>query len=167
MKKIASTLLIIVLAACHEKPVVLPQGGLGEHAPASSKERAADLYRLERQQIQQWISLQGEKFYPTAAGYWSSEPLSTHPIKSDGDPVSYEFSVSDFDQAPIYSQPIVVTDGKLGSYAEIMAVDHAIRHLESHKTVTLLVPSALAYGTAGDEKKIGPDLPLIIHLNTR
>ena len=42
------------------------------------------------------------------------------------------------------------------------AVEDAIRYMEKGEEAELLIPSVLAYGTYGDNKKITNDTPLII-----
>ncbi len=55
-------------------------------------------------------------------------------------------------------------NAKFGHFEELSAVENALRYMKDGEEVTLLVPSALAYGTYGDEKKISNDIPLIIKL---
>ncbi|MBN9337989.1 MAG: FKBP-type peptidyl-prolyl cis-trans isomerase, partial [Chryseobacterium sp.] len=51
---------------------------------------------------------------------------------------------------------------EFGHFKEMDAVEDVIRYLKKGEEAELLVPSVLAYGTYGDNKKVPNDMPLII-----
>ncbi len=116
-------------------------------------------------QIQQWIDEQPVKFYPTQLNYWvSTQGFDQRQRRQDNTLISYSYDLYDFDQTKIYDQPIARRDTRFGHFDELKAVEDALRFIHDGEEVTLLVPSSLAYGTYGDEKKIDNDIPLIIKL---
>jgi FKBP-type peptidyl-prolyl cis-trans isomerase len=130
-----------------------------------SKNRMKNLNAQERMQIQEWINSQPVKFYPTQLNYWvSTEGFDQRQRRQDNSLISYSYDLYDFDQTKIYDQPIERRDAKFGHFDELKAVEDALRFIHDGEEVTLLVPSSLAYGTYGDEKKIDNDIPLIIKL---
>lgn len=130
-----------------------------------SRERMRNLNSLERSQIQDWIGGQTEKFYPTQLNYWvNAESFDKREKRKDESLISYSYDLYDFDQTKIYDQPVERREAKFGHFDELKAVENALRFIHDGEEVTLLVPSSLAYGTFGDEKKIDNDIPLIIKL---
>jgi len=130
-----------------------------------SRERMKNLNTLERNQIQDWIGGQTEKFYPTQLNYWvNAEGYDKRERRQDESLISYSYNLYDFDQTKIYDQPVERKEAKFGHFDELKAVENALRFIHDGEEVTLLVPSSLAYGTFGDEKKIDNDIPLIIKL---
>lgn len=146
-----------------------PVGGvLSKNDLDVSKERTKNLNLLERRQIQEWIDSQPEKFYPTQLNYWVNiEGYDKREKRQDNSFISYSYDLYDFDQTKIYDQPIQRRDAKFGHFDELKAVENALRFIQNGEEVTLLVPSSLAYGTYGDEKKIDNDIPLIIKLKAQ
>lgn len=120
---------------------------------------------IERNQIQEWISSQNVRYYPTQLNYWVSvEGYDQRERRADNTSISYFYDLYDFDQTKIYDQPVERREARFGHFDELKAVENALRFIHDGEEVTLLVPSALAYGTFGDEKKIDNDIPLIIKL---
>ena len=140
-------------------------GGFSQKDLRDSKVRSKNLNQIEREQIQGWILDQNIKYYPTSLNYWTNiEGFDKRPRKANETLVSYEYDLYDFDQTKIYDKPQGKQEVRLGHFNELKAVEDALRFANRNEEVTLLVPSALAYGTYGDEKKIGNDIPLIIKL---
>lgn len=124
-----------------------------------------NLNASERMHIQEWINGQPVKFYPTQLNYWvNTEGFDKRERRPDNSLISYSYDLYDFDQTKIYDQPIERRDAKFGHFDELKAVENALRFIHNGEEVTILVPSSLAYGTYGDEKKIENDIPLIIKL---
>lgn len=159
-------LVVIGLVSCAKQQVHPPVGGvLSQKDLHVSRNRSKSLNELERQQIQDWIKQQQEKFYPMGLNYWvNKENLSQKPKRADGERVSYRYEIYDFDKVKLYEKPKVARDVYFGKFEEIKAVDDALRYLSPGEEVTLLVPSVLAFGTYGDNDKIPNDMPLIIKL---
>lgn len=124
-----------------------------------------NLNTIERGQIQDWINGQPMKYYSTQLNYWTTvEGYDKRERRPDNSLISYSYDLYDFDQTKIYDQPIERREARFGHFDELKAVENALRFIHDGEEVTLLVPSSLAYGTFGDEKKIDNDIPLIIKL---
>ncbi|WBV60694.1 hypothetical protein PFY12_00915 [Chryseobacterium camelliae] len=167
MKKILF-ISILGLLSCNRntQQVHPPVGGVLDKKDLDvSRERMRNLNTLERSQIQDWIGGQAEKFYPTQLNYWvNTEGFDKRERRQDESLISYSYDLYDFDQTKIYDQPVARREAKFGHFDELKAVENALRFIHDGEEVTLLVPSSLAYGTFGDEKKIDNDIPLIIKL---
>lgn len=166
MKNILFILFLSLLGCNKNIQTHPPVGGVvSEKDLGVSKERSKNLNQIEREQIQDWINSQNIKFYPTSLNYWTNvENFDKRARKPNETLVSYNYELYDFDQTKIYTEVLGKKDVRLGHFNELKAVEDALRFANSNEEVTLLVPSALAYGTYGDEKKIGNDIPLIIKL---
>jgi len=128
-----------------------------------SKNRTKDLNDLERTQIQDWIKAQDVKYYPMGMNYWVNvEGLDKQPRKNNGEKVSYQYDIYDFDRTKLYQIPIKNDNVEFGHFVEMDAVEDVIRYMKKGQEAEILVPSVLAYGTYGDSKKITNDMPLII-----
>ena len=105
------------------------------------------------------------KFYSTGLNYWINvEDFEQRTKKKDGDLVSYQYDLYDFNQEKLYDKPTKNIEVQLGKFDELKAVEDAVRFLNKGEEATLLVPSVLAFGTYGDDEKIPNDMPLIIKL---
>lgn len=167
MKKIVFISLISLWSCNRNAPAVHPPVGgvLSQKDLDISKDRMKNLNTLERGQIQEWINGQSVRYYPTRLNYWVNvEGYDQREKRSDNSLISYSYDLYDFDQTKIYDHPIERRDAKFGHFDELKAVENALRFIHDGEEVTLLVPSSLAYGTFGDEKKIDNDIPLIIKL---
>ncbi len=166
MKKAIVFSLFLIISCAKNTQVHPPVGGvLTEKDLEISKNRAKNLNLMERNQIKDWISHQKEKFYSTGLNYWIDiENLEQREKKRDGDFVSYQYDLYDFNQEKLYTKPTKNTEVELGKYEELKAVDDAVRFMKKGEEATLLVPSVLAFGTYGDDEKIPNDMPVIIKL---
>lgn len=167
MKKILFLSVLAMLGCNRKAPEVHPPVGgvLSQNDLDISKNRMKNLNTLERQQIQDWISGQSIKFYPTQLNYWTNaEGFDQRPRRKNESLISYSYELYDFDQTKIYDQPVARNNARFGHFDELKAVENALRYMKDGEEVTLLVPSSLAYGTYGDENKIDNDIPLIIKL---
>ena len=165
MKNIVFIIGFLFVSCSKNAQVYTPVGGMSNEEMGVSKNRAKQLNTIEREQIQEWISKQKEKFYPTQLNYWSNiENLEQRKKKQDGELVSFQYELYDFDLQKFYEKPKIYKDAPLGKFEELDAIEDAVRYLNSDEEVTLLVPSVLAYGTYGDGDQIPYDMPLIIKL---
>ncbi|WP_419867901.1 FKBP-type peptidyl-prolyl cis-trans isomerase [Chryseobacterium sp. CT-SW4] len=166
MKKILFISVLSLMSCNRNTQTHPPVGGILSKSDLDvSKERMKNLNAQERMLIQEWINGQPVKFYSTQLNYWADkEGFDKREKRQDNSLVSYSYDLYDFDQTKIYDQPIQRRDAKFGHFDELKAVENALRFMQDGEEVTLLVPSSLAYGTYGDEKKIGNDIPLIIKL---
>ena len=165
MKNIVFIIGFLFVSCSQNAQVYTPVGGMSNEEMGVSKNRAKQLNTMEREQIQEWISKQKEKFYPTQLNYWSSiENMEQRKKKQDGEQVSFQYELYDFDLQKFYEKPKVHKNAPLGKFEELDAIEDAVRYLNPDEEVTLLVPSVLAYGTYGDGDQIPYDMPLIIKL---
>jgi len=165
MKNIVFIIGFLFVSCSQSTQVYTPVGGMPNEEMGVSKNRAKQLNTMEREQIQEWISKQKEKFYPTQLNYWSNiENLEQRKKKQDGELVSFQYELYDFDLQKFYEKPKTYKDAPLGKFEELDAIEDAVRYLNPDEETTLLVPSVLAYGTYGDGDQIPYDMPLIIKL---
>ena len=165
MKNIVFIIGFLFVSCSKNAQVYTPVGGMSNEEMGVSKNRAKQLNTMEREQIQEWISKQKEKFYPTQLNYWSSiENMEQRKKKQDGELVSFQYELYDFDLQKFYEKPKVHKNAPLGKFEELDAIEDAVRYLNPDEEATLLVPSVLAYGTYGDGDQIPYDMPLIIKL---
>ncbi|MGB4447675.1 MAG: FKBP-type peptidyl-prolyl cis-trans isomerase [Cloacibacterium sp.] len=164
MKKVVFISLLSLLSCVKNSPAHPPVGGvLSQEDLNVSKNRAKNLNLIERKQIQDWINQQDKKFYSTGLNYWTDISDSEYRAKKkDGELVSYEYDLYDFNQEKLYEKPNQNIDAPLGKFEELKAVEDAVRYMKKGEQATLLVPSVLAFGTYGDDEKIPNDMPLII-----
>lgn len=166
MKKILFISVLGLLSCNRNTQTHPPLGGvLSQKDLDVSKARMKNLNASERMHIQEWINGQSVKFYPTQLNYWvNTDGFDTRERRQDNSLISYSYDLYDFDQTKIYDEPFERRDAKFGHFDELKAVENALRFIRDGEEVTILVPSSLAYGTYGDEKKINNDIPLIIKL---
>ena len=165
MKNIVFIIGFLFVSCSQSTQVYTPVGGRSKEEMGVSKNRAKQLNTMEREQIQEWISKQKEKFYPTQLNYWSNiENLEQRKKKQDGELVSFQYELYDFDLQKFYEKPKTYKDAPLGKFEELDAIEDAVRYLNPDEETTLLIPSVLAYGTYGDGDQIPYDMPLIIKL---
>jgi FKBP-type peptidyl-prolyl cis-trans isomerase len=166
MKKILFISVLGLLSCSKNAQTHPPVGGvLSKNDLEVSRNRMKNLNTQERMQIQEWINDQPVKFYPTQLNYWvNTEGFDQRQRRQDNSFISYSYDLYDFDQTKIYDKPFERRDARFGHFDELKAVEDALRFIHDGEEVTLLVPSSLAYGTYGDEKKIDNDIPLIIKL---
>lgn len=165
MKNIVLIISFLVISCSKSSTVYAPVGGLSDQEMGVSKNRAKQLNAMERKQIEEWISKQQEKFYPTQLNYWSNiANLESRKKKVDNELVSFQYELYDFAQQKFYDKPKTYRDAPLGKFEELEPIIDALRYLNAGEEVTLLVPSLLAYGSYGDGDQITHDMPLIIKL---
>ena len=166
MKKLILFSSLMIIGCAQNNQAHPPVGGiLSQEDLNISKNRAKNLNQTERIQIQDWINNQNEKFYPMSLNYWVNiENLSQKNRKADGEEISYQYVLYDFDNVKLYDSPKKNLNVQFGKFEDLKAVEDALRYLEKNQEATLLVPSVLAFGTYGDNDKIPNDMPLIIKI---
>ena len=164
MKKLFYLSILTFLACTKQQPVANAQEQfMSDSELEVSKKRSKDLNTLERAQIEDWIKEQKIRYYPMGMNYWVNiEGLKKKPRKNNGEKVSYQYFIYDFDRVKLYETPVKNIDVEFGHFQEMDAVEDVIRYLNRGEEAEILVPSVLAYGTYGDSKKISNDMPLII-----
>lgn len=166
MQKLIIISSLLLIGCAQNQQVHPPVGGiLSEKDLNTSKNRAKNLNQMERTQIQDWINNQAEKFYPMSLNYWVNiENLQQNQKKQDGETISYEYEIYDFDKVKLYDKPKRNVNVQFGRFEELKAVEDALRYLDKNQEAIILVPSVLAFGTYGDNDKIPNDMPLIIKI---
>ncbi|MGA9212505.1 FKBP-type peptidyl-prolyl cis-trans isomerase [Kaistella sp.] len=166
MKKIILLCTLILIGCVKHAPTHPPVGGiLNQKDLDVSKNRSKNLNLIERNQIEDWIKNQDEAFYPMSVNYWvNDKELQHQKRKENGEVISYQYDIYDFDLVKLYDTPIQNKNKVFGRFEELKPVEDALRHMEKNQEVTLLIPSALGYGTYGDNDQISNDMPLIIKL---
>lgn len=166
MKKILFISILSLLSCKRNNPVHPPVGGVLSKSDLDvSRNRMKNLNTIEREQIQDWITSQNIKFFPTQLNYWTTvDGFDKRDRRPDESTISYSYDLYDFDHTKIYDRSISRNDARFGHFDELKAVENALRYIKDGEEITLLVPSSLAYGTYGDENKIDNDIPLIIKL---
>ena len=166
MKKSILISFLFFISCAQKTQTHPPVGGfLSESDLNTSKNRTKNLNETERKQIQDWIANQQEKFYPMSLNYWVNiENLQQNPKKNDGETISYQYDLYDFDHVKLYDAPKKNINVQFGRFEELKAVEDALRYMEKGQEATILVPSVLAFGTYGDNDKIPNDMPLIIKI---
>lgn len=166
MKNIILFSVLGMLSACGQPQAYAPTSTSVSHEELMvSRDRAKQLNLMERSQIQEWIVQQKEKFYPMTKNYWVNLPQLTERTKKEfGEIISYQYDLYDFDQVKLYDQPKLVQNVMIGKYDDLAAVNDVVKYLQKGEEATLLVPSVLAFGTYGDNKKIPNDMPVIIKI---
>src|SRR5690606_27770412 len=121
------------LAGCQQKQEVYApvSGSSVKQKAAASQERAKNLNKLEREQIQDWIAGQKEKFYPTSMNYWvNRENFSEREKSPEETVVSYGYYISDLSGIQLYDQPKGYRDVPLSKFpTELTAVEDALKYM--------------------------------------
>ena len=166
MKKIVFISAFCLLSCAQNTQTHPPVGGfLSQKDLNTSRNRAKNLNSTERKQIEDWINQREEQFFPMSLNYWVNIPdLQNNPKKPDGEVISYQYDIYDFDGVKLYNQPKKNINVQFGRFEEIKAVEDCLKYLKKNEEAKLLVPSVLAFGTYGDNLKISNDMPLIIKL---
>ena len=166
MKKIILFSSFILIGCVKHQPTHAPVGGiLSEKDLNISKNRSKNLNLLERNQIEEWIKNQDEAFFPMSLNYWVNvKELQNQTRKNNGESISYQYDIYDFDLVKLYEASIQKKEVVFGRFEELKPVEDALRYMEKNQEVTLLIPSALGFGTYGDNDQIATDMPLIIKL---
>ena len=166
MQKIILISSLLLIGCAQNSQTHPPVGGfLSEKDLNTSRNRAKNLNATERTQIQDWINQQNEKFYPMSLNYWVNvENLQQNARKEDGEMISYQYDIFDFDNVKLLDTPKERINVKFGHFEELKAVEDALRYLNKNEEATLLVPSVLAFGTYGNNEKIPNDMPVIIKI---
>lgn len=166
MKKIILLSSFILIGCVKHATTHPPVGGiLSQKDLDISKNRSRNLNLIERNQIEDWIKNQDEAFYPMSMNYWVNDKELQHQNrKSNGEEISYQYEIYDFNLEKLYEKPKENRNKVFGRFEELKPVEDALRHMEKNQEVTLLIPSALGFGTYGDNDRIPNDMPLIIKL---
>lgn len=166
MKYITVIFLLILIGCSKHATSYAPAGApLSQQDLLDSRERTRKLNLLEKNQIEEWIKSQPNKFFPTNLNYWIDvQDLHANLRKENSTVISYQYDIYDFDMKKLYNTPVQNKNVMFGRFEELKPVEDALRYLDSGQEATLLIPSSLGYGAVGDGDRIITDMPLIVKL---
>ncbi|PIE50187.1 MAG: hypothetical protein CSA38_04665 [Flavobacteriales bacterium] len=168
MKKNLILFSFLFLLSCQEKQASFAPIGQQKKQKSEmriSMDRNRALNEIEREDIAKWIETSGGQYYLMPLNYWTDiENLSSREPNEVSEKVSFAFYLYDFDEVLIYKKPISYRDIPIEKIPDLEVMRDVMKYLKVGEEVNLLVPSILAYGTNGDGKKIGHDIPLIIKI---
>lgn len=127
----------------------------------------------QHERIQQIIENNpNKKFIASQNGFWYYYNVK---IERDsitpkfGDLVSFNYSISDFNNNTIYTKEELKTRNYSMDQEELFSgLREGLKLMKAGETITFLFPSNKAYGYYGDENKIGTNIPIIckVTINT-
>ena len=118
------------------------------------------LNTIEDKKIKQLIALDSLSVYYTSPnGFWytyinkNEENLPTPKL---GNEVSFEYEISDLNNAIIYSkEELGIKNYNIDKEDFISAIQKGIKLMKTGETITFVIPSYNAFGISGDGNKIG------------
>ncbi|WP_226064807.1 FKBP-type peptidyl-prolyl cis-trans isomerase [Kaistella polysaccharea] len=166
MKPVILLCLFALVGCIKHTPSYSPAGkSLSQEDLQTSRERTKMLNLLEKSQIEDWIKSQAENYEATSSNYWINVGnLHDRSRKTNGEIISYQYEIYDFDWVKLYDDPIKNINVTFGRFEELKPIEDALRYINKGEEVILLIPSALGYGAVGDGDRISTDMPLIIKL---
>ena len=157
---------LIFFASCGDKVIQRPITYNNDDFMQRSQERGKQLLAEENQWFEEYKKKSELTFNPTNMGFWiSNAGVTTDEMAKTGDFVEFEYQVKDLDNKIIYSfaengvQKVV-----LGKVDLPRGLHAALQLINTGNEATVLLPSFLAYGGFGDEKKIDADTPVIMEI---
>lgn len=170
---IYTLLFTVLLSSCkHHEEARRPISRASGSFMKKSADRNKKLVANEEDIIKKIIKSNPKvKYYATPKGYWFSydeKNVNETAAPRKGDIAYFNMEVKDIKNNIIYS------DSDLGPqtyYVDkqdiMMGLRDGIKRMHKNETVTFLFPSHMAYGYHGDNKKIGPNEPLIVTITLR
>jgi len=171
MKNIVYIFLVFAglsLVSCSQRqqprmPISHAQGSFMRESVNRNKKLIAG----EEARIDSIIKSEPQRHYLTSEkGYWyaydtRNEKDTLRPHK--GDVAFFDYEVKDFDGSVIYSdvqnRPQVYRVDKENI---MMGMRDGLKRMHKGETVVFLFPSHMGYGYHGDNKRIGPNTPLVV-----
>lgn len=156
----------ILLTGCSQQQ---PRRAVSHSSGTFMKEsikRNKKLVANEESQIDSIIKSNPEiKYSASDKGYWYHYEIenSTDTIRPKrGDVAYFDYDVKDIDGNVIYTQTELKPQVYYVDKQNIMmGLRHGIKLMNKGEKVTFLFPSHMAFGYHGDNKRIGPNQPLI------
>jgi gliding motility-associated peptidyl-prolyl isomerase len=170
MRKIALLFLIFfVHCSCEKQKPRRPISQTSNNFINESITRNKKLNKSEEDIIAAIIkSKPSIKFNTSKKGYWyyymvKNEEDTLSPRK--GDVANFDYEIRDIKEQIIYSQTELGNVNYKVDKEEIMiGLRDAIKLMHQGEKITFIFPSHIAYGYHGDNKKIGPNVPLICNV---
>ncbi len=170
---IYTLLFAVLLVGCkqHEdarRPISRASGSFMKKSVDRNKKLIADEEKTFKKIIK---SNPKVKYYATKKGYWFSyDERNTNETQTPrkGHIAYFNLEVKDIKGNVIYSEADL---GPQTYYVDkqdiMMGLRDGIKYMHKNETMTFLFPSHIAYGYHGDNKKIGPNEPLICTVTLR
>ena len=158
---------IFTFTSCEKKIVYEPSEVSHDTFMKDSREKEKERQKQEYQELEQWINKHHpNQFKLSEYGYWIdvTENKET-PIIQELDFVQFKKQYKNLEFNTIYTfNESEIQNIILGKTAEIRGIETALRMLSEGDKATLILPSFMAYGLYGDDRKIGANIPLIVEL---
>lgn len=165
MKTRLFLLMCLSLLACGgpepRRPVEVRSGSFLKESVARNKELLA---REEAQILEQIRQDSLREYQPSAAGSWyayitRNEEAAYTP--SPGDLVTLNYALLSLENDTIYSAADIGNVEYLVDKEEMFpGLRNSVKLLKEGESAAFLFPSSLGYGYHGDDRKIGPNVPL-------
>ncbi len=157
---------LITLVACKSPEARRPISAKSGSFIDQSVERNIDLNNRERAAFEALIASDSSANYIASnSGFWyayktkAADSLITPQF---GDKVIFEYTVSDINNAVIYSKGDLKQQTYIMDKQELFTgLREGLKLMREGETATFLFPSQKAYGYYGDENKIGTNVPII------
>lgn len=167
INNIAAICAASLLIGCSQQQARPPVSHSSGTFMKESVERNKKLIAGEEDKIDSIIkSDAGDKYFGSKKGYWytyEKRNTSDTLTPKKGDIAYFTYEVKDLDGNVIYSElelrPQVYYVDK--EQKIMMGLRDGIKLMRKNETVTFLFPSHMAYGYHGDDRRIGPNEPLI------
>jgi len=144
------------------RPVSVKSGSFIDQSVERNKKLNSEQYERIQQIIQ---NNPDTKFIASPNGFWYYYNVK---VEGDsitpkfGDLVNFDYSVTDFNNNPIYTEEDIKTRNYAMDQEELFSgLREGLKLMKARETITFLFPSDKAYGYYGDENKIGTNIPLI------
>ena len=144
------------------RPVSVKSGSFIDQSVERNKKLNSEQYERIQQIIQ---NNPDTKFIASPNGFWYYYNVK---VEGDsitpkfGDLVNFDYSVTDFNNNPIYTEEDIKTRNYAMDQEELFSgLREGLKLMKAGETITFLFPSDKAYGYYGDENKIGTNIPLI------
>ncbi|MDI1255198.1 MAG: gliding motility-associated peptidyl-prolyl isomerase GldI [Flavobacterium sp.] len=168
MKNIFPIIIAILLVSCSQQQARKPVSQSSGSFMKESVERNKKLVAGEEKDIQEVMNSDSSIVYiPSKKGYWyhyetqNNTNDTLHPKK--GDIAYFDYEVKDLTGSVIYSEIELKPQVYRVDKENIMTgLRDGIKMMKKNEKVTFLFPSHVAYGFHGDNKQIGPNIPLIV-----
>lgn len=166
MKPYIWLLVLIFLGACNPPQSRSPLKKQKAPKEQVSIDRNKELLEKESQLIQQYIKKHSNTVFRTSpSGLWYAASSIKTKNYAKGTKIQFEYAVFDIDDIQIYSREQIGIQTYFVDEQPIMfGLKEALSILPKKTSGIFLLPSVLAYGVLGDQNKIKPNTPLVIHL---
>lgn len=157
----------ISLWSCENQVTQYPVSYNNDDFMQRSQERGKMLLKEEIEWFNEYKKNHSDyQFTKTESGIWiSNKGVKSETTANLGNYVNYSYQVYDINDQIIYSyeqngdQKIILGKAKIPR-----GIHSALQLIEPTQKARILLPSFLAYGGIGDDKKIDPNQPIIVDI---